>query len=318
VTPPGPRRPAPRSRPTPRKTAAKKTAAKKTAAKKAPAKKAPATKAAPRASGRTPTAAQRRRRAAQRRQRARRLAVPLVVAVLGLALVGTAWWLGRDTPAPAPEAGTSAPGGVVPPASDPAPIVPAGRPVIPVVDAAWTAQVAEATGIPPVAVNAYAVAELRLRTEAPSCSMGWSTLAGIGWVESHHGSIHGSILGLDGRAEPPIVGPALDGTGGFAAIPSDPLLEEWHGDPTWDHAVGPLQFISSTWDRWRSDGDGDGAMDPNDLDDAAYAAARYLCHDGHDLATGEGWAEAVFSYNHDDAYVAAVYAAASGYAASAG
>ncbi|HEY1134469.1 MAG TPA: murein transglycosylase [Nocardioides sp.] len=292
-----------------RKPPAKKTPAKKTPAKRAPAKR----------TGRRPTAAQLRKKRERRRQRVRRLAVPSAVVALGLALLGTAWWLERDSePPPAPQPGASAPGGFVPPASDPSPVVPAGRPVVPVVDPAWTAQIAEATGIPPVAVNAYAVAELRLRSESPSCSMGWSTLAGIGYVESRHGTIHDSILGLDGHARPPIVGPALDGSGGFAAIPSDPLLEEWHGDPEWDHAVGPMQFISSTWDRWRSDGDGDGEMDPNDLDDAAYAAARYLCHDGHDLTTGQGWADAVFSYNHDDAYVASVYAAASDYATRSG
>ncbi len=36
------------------------------------------------------------------------------------------------------------------------------------------------------------------------------------------------------------------------------------------------------------------------MDDAALAAARYLCASGADLATGTGWSTAVFSYNHDD------------------
>ena len=44
------------------------------------------------------------------------------------------------------------------------------------------------------------------------------------------------------------------------------------------------------------------------------AAARYLCADGHDLTTGAGWADAVFSYNHAQAYVDAVHAAATSYA----
>ena len=66
------------------------------------------------------------------------------------------------------------------------------------------------------------------------------------------------------------------------------------------------------------DGDGDGIADPNDLDDAAAAAARYLCADGHDLTTGAGWADAVFAYNHAQSYVDSVYAAASAYAERTG
>ena len=65
---------------------------------------------------------------------------------------------------------------------------------------------------------------------------------------------------------------------------------------------------------WGADGDGDGTADPNDIDDAAYAASRYLCADGHDLTTAAGWADAVFSYNHAQEYVDAVHAAATAYA----
>jgi len=74
--------------------------------------------------------------------------------------------------------------------------------------------------------------------------------------------------------------------------------------------VGPLQFLPSTWAQWGADGDGDGVTDPQDLDDAAYAAGRYLCADGGDLAEGPAWQQAVFSYNHSASYVAAVYAVA--------
>ena len=118
----------------------------------------------------------------------------------------------------------------------------------------------------------------------------------------------------DGRSSTPILGPALDGEGGFAAIPATPETATWHGDPRWDHAVGPLQFIPATWVTWGADGDGDGDADPNDIDDAAATAVRYLCADGHDLTTGSGWAQAVFSYNHAQAYVDAVRAAAVEYA----
>ena len=178
------------------------------------------------------------------------------------------------------------------------------------VDPEWVQQTAEKAGIPAPAVRAYANAQLA----APAgCDVGWTTLAGIGWVESHHGTIDGRTLGEDGHSSTPILGPALNGEG-FAAIPASPSSTEWHGDPSWDHAVGPLQFIPSSWEMWAADGDGDGAEDPNDLDDAALAAVGYLCASGADLTTGEGWADAVFSYNHAQEYIDAVHAAASSYA----
>lgn len=179
------------------------------------------------------------------------------------------------------------------------------------VDPQWVADTAAKAGIPGPAVRAYANAQL---AEPDGCDVGWTTLAGIGWVESQHGTIDGRTLGDDGRSSTPILGPALNGKGEFAAIPATPQTSAWHGDARWDHAVGPLQFIPSTWATWGTDGDGDGTADPNDIDDAAYAAVRYLCADGHDLETGQGWADAVFSYNHAQSYVDAVYAAASAYA----
>lgn len=192
----------------------------------------------------------------------------------------------------------------------------AGAPRAPArVDPRWVADTAARAGIPAPAVRAYANAQL---AEPAGCEVGWTTLAGIGWVESHHGTIDGRILGEDGRSSTPILGPALNGRGEVAAIPATPESSAWHGDPSWDHAVGPLQFIPSTWATWGADGDGDGTADPNDLDDAAVTAARYVCDDGHDLETGQGWADAVFGYNHAQSYVDAVYAAASAYSERTG
>jgi membrane-bound lytic murein transglycosylase B len=159
-------------------------------------------------------------------------------------------------------------------------------------------------------VRAYATAQLR---EPRGCEVGWTTLAGIGWVESQHGTLDGRTLADDGRSSTPILGPALDGDP-YAAIRATPETSVWHGDPVWDHAVGPLQFIPSTWEQWGTDADGDGVADPNDIDDAAGAAVAYLCADGHDLTSGAGWADAVFGYNHDQSYVDSVYAAATAYA----
>jgi len=179
------------------------------------------------------------------------------------------------------------------------------------VDLAWVVDVATRTGIPAPAVRAYANAQL---TEPASCEVGWTTLAGIGRVESEHGTIGGRTLGDDGRSSEPILGPALDGVGPVAAIRASSESSAWHGDRNWDHAIGPLQFIPSTWERWGTDGDGDGVADPHDLDDAARTATQYLCADGHDLQDGAGWSAALFSYNHAQSYVDLVHSFATQYA----
>jgi len=94
----------------------------------------------------------------------------------------------------------------------------------------------------------------------------------------------------------------LNGAGGYAAISN--------GQGGWSSALGPMQFIQSSWDRWGSDANGDGVKDVNNIFDAALAAGRYLCADGRDLATAHGWTAAIYSYNHDVAYVQNVYNAA--------
>jgi membrane-bound lytic murein transglycosylase B len=201
------------------------------------------------------------------------------------------------------------------PTASPGVASPAGRPG-PRAATAWVDDVARATGIPGVALRAYADASLALGAEQPSCRLGWTTLAAIGDVESGHGTHGGATLLPDGTTSVPILGPALDGRPGFAAIRATPQSTAWHGDPTWDHAVGPMQFLPSTWERWGADGDGDGVENPNDIDDAALGAARYLCASGGDLTSASGWHDAVYSYNHSDQYVADVLGAANRYAAS--
>jgi membrane-bound lytic murein transglycosylase B len=179
------------------------------------------------------------------------------------------------------------------------------------VDGAWLDSVATSTSIPRRALAAYAGASLRLANEQPECNLGWTTLAGIGQIESGHASHGGAVLLADGRTDTAIRGPALDGVQ-FMAIPdSDDGV--WDGDAEWDRAVGPLQFIPQTWSTWGADGNGDGVSDPNQIDDAVLSAGRYLCHSG-DLSTVEGWRAGIFSYNHDNAYVDSVAEAANGYA----
>lgn len=182
-------------------------------------------------------------------------------------------------------------------------------------DPAWLRRTATATGIPERALAAYGRAHLRILDEQPGCEVAWNTIAALGAVESGHGSSSGARLRADGLARPAIRGPALDG-GDFAAIRDTDggLLD---GDATWDRAVGPLQFIPSTWADWATDGDGDGVADPNQIDDAALAAGRYLCASG-DLDSPEAWARAVFSFNHSDDYVADIAGLANSYAAAVG
>ncbi|MBF4160288.1 lytic murein transglycosylase [Nocardioides sp. CBS4Y-1] len=175
----------------------------------------------------------------------------------------------------------------------------------------WVETIAARTGIPKPALRAYADAQLG---ETDGCDIGWTTLAGIGWVESQHGTIGGRRLRADGTSSRPVIGPALDGSGDFAAIRSTAQSTAWHGDPTWEHAVGPMQFLRSSFDPWATDGDGDGTADPLDLDDAAATAASYLCASGADLDTGAGWSGAVLSYNRSGEYVDLVRRTADTYA----
>ena len=169
-----------------------------------------------------------------------------------------------------------------------------------------------ANGIPNVALNAYRVAAARMAGAKPSCGIDWSLLAGIGRVESNHGRYGGAVLGPDGTASPRILGPALDG-GQFAYI-GDSDGGRWDGDTRYDRAMGPMQFIPTTWRAYAIDADGNGTPDPFNINDAALAAANYLCTAGGDLRTDAGQRRAVFAYNHSDSYVAQVLALARAYA----
>ncbi|MFD0558047.1 transglycosylase protein with SLT domain [Stackebrandtia endophytica] len=167
-------------------------------------------------------------------------------------------------------------------------------------------------GIPTRALQAYGNAEMVLAQSRPNCNLAWTTLAGIGSVETNHGTTGGTSLDADGKPVKPIRGPALDGTNNNALI-RDTDGGTLDGDTEFDRAVGPMQFIPETWERWGADGDGDGISDPNDIDDAAVAAGHYLCADNRDLSRATDWYTAVFSYNHLDSYVRDVYERADDY-----
>ena len=75
-------------------------------------------------------------------------------------------------------------------------------------------------------------------------------------------------------------------------------------------AMGWMQFISSTWEIYGVDANGDGVKDPYNPEDAIYAAASYLSAAGMPADTYN----AIYSYNHADWYVQEVLANAACYA----
>jgi hypothetical protein len=103
--------------------------------------------------------------------------------------------------------------------------------------------------------------------------LSWKVLAAIGQVESGHGRN---------------VGPSSAG------------------------ALGPMQFLPSTWAQYAVDGDGDGKADIMNPYDAVPAAALYLCRNGAGRG-GQALYDAIFNYNHADWYVREVLALAARY-----
>ncbi|MFT4284037.1 MAG: lytic murein transglycosylase, partial [Protaetiibacter sp.] len=171
-------------------------------------------------------------------------------------------------------------------------------------DPAWLAATAEATGIPRRALAAYAGAAIVKAETMPQCALSWATLAGVGATESDHGRHDGSRLDENGTATPGIFGVALDGDG-VALIP-DSDGGEFDGAADADRAIGPMQLIPEAWRNWHVDGGGDGVEDPQNIDDAALAAANYLCRSSTAFDTEEGWRAGIRSYNSPEHYLGTV------------
>lgn len=158
--------------------------------------------------------------------------------------------------------------------------------------------------IPPVVYAAYVQAAASSSTFNRSCGLRPAILAGIGWKETMHGTFGGAVAAPDGTVSPPIIGIALDGTSGTRAI-RDSDNGDWDNDTVWDRAVGPMQFIPSSWRIYGQDGNSDGVQDPHNIHDAALAAVAHLCSAAPvDMnASEDALRQALFAYNQSSVYV---------------
>ena len=139
---------------------------------------------------------------------------------------------------------------------------------------------ADAATQPEAATDAKAIPSdyLRLYREAGKAyGMPWNVLAGIGKVETGHGT---------------------------SKLPGVRSGENFAG------AGGPMQFLAATWRAFAVDGDKDGNKDRYDPEDAIPTAARYLKHNG----APNRMRTAIFMYNHSWDYVDLVLSWAKRYA----
>jgi peptidoglycan hydrolase CwlO-like protein len=89
-------------------------------------------------------------------------------------------------------------------------------------------------------------------------------------------------------------------------------VESNHGEnmgPSSAGAMGPMQFLPSTWETSGVDGNGDGVANIMDPEDSIPAAAGYLKEGG----APRDWYRALYTYNHADWYVKKVLAVAEAY-----
>ncbi len=168
-------------------------------------------------------------------------------------------------------------------------------------------------GVSPVLLQAYYQAVQQAPQVAPQCQgLRWQVLAGIAQIES--GNAAGRTVTTDGRVEPPIIGPRLDGSG--AGGNTTPIKDTdnglWDGDVHYDAAVGVLQFIPGSWRVYGRDGNGDGIHDPHNVFDNAVGAVVHLCGaTARNLADDQQLRDALYGYNRSWSYVDRVIAAIS-------
>ncbi|MFJ6388661.1 lytic transglycosylase domain-containing protein [Streptomyces sp. NPDC091972] len=169
----------------------------------------------------------------------------------------------------------------------------------PTIGTATSSPLQSEAGIPATVLDAYKKAAAELQESKPGCNLPWQLLAAIGQVES--GQARGGRVDANGTTTSKILGPQLDGNG-FALI-KDTDNGAYDGNSAYDSAVGPMQFIPSTWAWAGRDGNGDGVKDPNNIYDAALATGHYLCRYDWDLSDSADLDRAILSYNPSRHYV---------------
>lgn len=169
--------------------------------------------------------------------------------------------------------------------------------------------VGKVAGIPPRMLAAYQQAVAQLPEHSPKCTgMSWPILAGVAAIESNHAG--GRTVADNGDIRPKILGLLLNGSGGGGntTVFKDTDNGRYDGTASGERAVGPFQFLPSTWATNGRDANGDGTKDPHNADDAALGAAVYLCSNGRDLGDRRQLKSAIYQYNQSHAYVADVLA----------
>ena len=161
-----------------------------------------------------------------------------------------------------------------------------------------------ALGIPPVVFSAYVAAETNASAITADCQVDWPVIAGIWKVESDHATYRGRTVNSDGMVIPPLFGVTL-----YGSIPGTAQIRDsdgglLDGDPNWDRAVGPAQFLPRSWRAYGQDGNADGEADPQNVFDAALSTVAYLCLTSPgDYTTETDLAVALRRYNNSSEYV---------------
>lgn len=208
--------------------------------------------------------------------------VPLLGWLAPVAVVGvTAAALGGHSPATDATSPTAAYGNatVVEQAPSTEPAVPAPT-ATPATHAAAPKLRADKVGaVPASAFVAYVRAQDTASVVDPTCRLPWTFLAAVGRIESDHGRAGGGSLTSTGVEQPAI----REGS-----------------------RVGPMRLPLSLWAEQARDGDGDGKLNPQDVDDAALTAGLTLCESGDDLSSFEGMFRAAMRLRDSSAYATQV------------
>lgn len=175
------------------------------------------------------------------------------------------------------------------------------------------AQLAEIGGMSIEAATAYIEGAKRAQELVPGCAVDPLFLAGFGKVESGHGTANGASIQPDGMVLPKILGPPLDGSGVGGNV--TPIRNRLPADKrslygvngAYDQAVGPMQFLGSTFGGLQPppdfDGDPSTIPTPHSYYDATLGAAILLCNAGDGLQDEASMRKGAFSYNRSSSYV---------------